>query len=74
MSQELPPSGPLSDAELASFVDLLRRFCEYELDQWQNWRYGTSHSSVYINISRKIPEGHPEAAYGEIPPVGPAAS
>jgi hypothetical protein len=67
MSEERPPSGPLSDAERDTFVDLLRRVCEYELDQWENWRYRTSYGNVYINFSRDLPQGHPEAAYDEIP-------
>jgi hypothetical protein len=65
---EPPPlPGPLSDAEREAFIDLLRRFCEYELDQWEHWRCRTSYGNVYIDISRKLPEGHPEAAYDEIP-------
>jgi hypothetical protein len=67
VSKEPSASGPLSDAERDTFVDLLRRVCEYELDQWEHWRYRTSYGNVYIDISRKLPEGHPEAAYDEIP-------
>jgi hypothetical protein len=67
ISEEPPPNGPLSDAELDSFIDLLRRFCEYELDRRQSWLYPTSYDNVYINISRRLPEGHPEAAYDGIP-------
>jgi hypothetical protein len=68
VSTEAPTDGPLSEAEFRTFTGLLRRFCEYELDQWDNWRYRTTFGYVYISISRKEPEGHPPGAhYDEIP-------
>jgi hypothetical protein len=67
VSHEARAGGPLSEPEFRTFTELLRRFCEHNLDQWENWRCRTTRGSVYINISRTLPAGHPEEAYFEMP-------
>jgi hypothetical protein len=67
VSHEAQTNGPLSEPEFRTFTELLRRFCQYDLDQRENWRCRTIHGYVYIDVSRKLPDGHPEEAYGEIP-------
>ncbi|TDC59810.1 hypothetical protein E1200_31540 [Actinomadura sp. GC306] len=49
---EAQPAGSLSDAEFTTFVNLLQRFSEHELDQFQLWRLNTTYDPVYINIGR----------------------
>jgi hypothetical protein len=61
------PDGHLSDVEFRHFTALLHRFCQHELDQWENWRCRTTYGWVYINISRELPDGHREDAYEDIP-------
>jgi hypothetical protein len=62
-------TGALSDAEFQVFARLLRRYCQYDLDQWENWRYRTTYGDVYISISRKLPDGHLATAYNELPQI-----
>lgn len=71
-STEAQASGPLSQAEFQTFTDLLCRFCQHDLDQWESWRYRTTYGYVYINISRQAPDGHRAEAYDEIPPPDPS--
>lgn len=67
VSQDSEVAGHLSDAEFGALTDLLRRYCQYELDQWESWRCRTTYGYVYIDISRERPGGHPEQAYNELP-------
>jgi hypothetical protein len=70
---EVQADGPLSEAEFRAFTGLLRRFCQHELDQWENWRYRTSQGYVYMTISRELPDGHPAEAYDEIRQADPGS-
>lgn len=70
VSDEGQPKGPLSEPEFQRFTEMLRRFCEHDLDQWESWRCRTTYGYVYIDISRELPEGHPEGAYADVPPLG----
>ncbi|MFI0357189.1 hypothetical protein [Actinomadura sp. 9N407] len=62
---EAQPTGSLSDAEFSTFVHLLRRFSEYELDQFQLWRLKTTNGTVYINFGR-IPVGASPQTYDDL--------
>lgn len=54
--------GRLSDDEYRNLLDLLRRFCEHDLDQHEAWRLNTTYGDVYIHISlRPAPGASPEA-------------
>ena len=54
------PLNKLSDEEFKRMINLLNRYVETEMDQWELWKFNTSFSTVYINISMK-PEGSVEA-------------
>lgn len=43
--------------------DLLKRFCETGLDQWENWRTETSYGTVYITIQRIPAPGATDESY-----------
>ncbi|WP_269857972.1 hypothetical protein [Streptomyces sp. RPT161] len=47
----------LSDGELQTFWKLLQRVCDYEVDQWANWKVETQHGPVYVTVSRALPPG-----------------
>jgi hypothetical protein len=58
--------GRLSDAELAQFMQLLRRYAVHDLDQFQAWRLDTPHGEVFIHITRQPAPGAPVDAYTKI--------
>lgn len=47
------PDDPLSDDDFKRLLELLRRFCEADLDQYDHWRLQTDHGAVYVDISRR---------------------
>ncbi|MHC5263433.1 hypothetical protein ACYSUO_36610 [Streptomyces sp. UC4497] len=49
--------GPLTEAELAQLRLLLRRYCNHQLDQWENLRTETPHGDVYVMFSNALPPG-----------------
>ncbi|MFM9612654.1 hypothetical protein [Streptomyces niveiscabiei] len=60
-----PPDGPLSDQEFDQFRALMRRYCAYEVDQWENLRTDTAYGPVYVSFARALPPGAPHEAYRE---------
>ncbi|WP_416973677.1 hypothetical protein [Streptomyces sp. 4F14] len=60
-----PPDGPLSDHEIGQFFELMRRYCVYELDQWENLFTETDYGPVYVSLARALPPGAPHEAYRE---------
>ncbi|MFG2245773.1 hypothetical protein [Spirillospora sp. NPDC048823] len=58
-------AGALSDQDFHILVNLLRRFCEYELDQFELWRLTTTYGENYINIGR-VPVGASHDAYSDL--------
>jgi hypothetical protein len=67
VSDQGQADGPQSEPEFQTFTELLRRFCQYDLNQWESWRCPTTYGYAYIDISRKLPDGHPERAYAKMP-------
>jgi hypothetical protein len=63
MDSPAPPAGPLSDLEFDQFRDLLRRYCAYELDQWENLQTDTSYGPVYVMFARSLPPDTSPEAY-----------
>ena len=54
-------SGRLADEEFRLFRELLKRYCEHDLDQWETWRTETAYGTVYILLSRApLPGSDPE--------------
>lgn len=56
---DLLMSRGLSASELEQFPDLLQRFAEHELDQFENWRFDTRYGPVYVSWARKLLAGWP---------------
>ncbi len=66
-------TGSLSDDEFDQLTALLRRFCGYDLDQWETWKVETTSGTVYVDISRKPAVGASGSGYNALPGpvVGP---
>ncbi|MFF1559467.1 hypothetical protein [Streptomyces sp. NPDC058279] len=45
--------GRLSPEDFQQMNALLRRFCTYELDQWENIQTETPYGPVYVTFSRQ---------------------
>ena len=63
---EAPGPQPLSDLEFEQLRGLLRRYCAWNLDQWDLWRTGTPYGPVYITISRKPEDGAAPDSYDSL--------
>ena len=57
----------MTDEELVALFDLLRRYSEEELDQWDTWRTETKYGTVFISISRQPQPGATPASYEPFP-------
>jgi hypothetical protein len=66
------PGGPLSDTELRDFLQMLARFAQHELDQWENWLIPTTYGPVYLAMSRALWPGWPEEAFDPVWPPRPS--
>jgi hypothetical protein len=64
----IDPGGPLTDAELRDLVQLLARYAEHELDQFDDWQIPTTYGPVYMFLSRALPPGWPADAFAPIWP------
>lgn len=60
--------GPLTDAEVRDFAQLLARYVSHDLDQWDNWQIDTSHGPVYVMITRSLQPGWPQDAFTTVRP------
>ena len=60
---EPPVPQPLSDDELEQFRGFLRRYCAWNLDQWDTWWTRTPYGPVYITLSRKPLDGARPESY-----------
>ena len=56
----------LSSEEIRALGDLLRRYCSYELDQWELLRVPTPHGQAYIELSRNRPDGRSADVYVDL--------
>jgi hypothetical protein len=61
----------LSDDELRHLIRLLVRYCQHDLDQFDDWRLTLPWGEVYVSISNALPPGHPRDAYTEVWPFSP---
>jgi hypothetical protein len=52
--------------ESAQFLALLRRYCAYDLDQWELWKTDTPYGTVFISLRRVLEEGTPAEMYDSI--------
>ncbi|MER5890521.1 hypothetical protein ABT160_42410 [Streptomyces sp. NPDC001941] len=66
MSEEAAAAGRLNDEEFAQFLELLRRYSAFELDQWENLSTETPYGPVYIMLTRALPPGWTKEMYRPI--------
>ena len=64
-------AGRLSDDELRQLIRLLVRYCNHDLDQFDDWRLALPWGEVYVSITNALPPGHPRDAYTEVWPFAP---
>ncbi|MFG3287067.1 hypothetical protein [Streptomyces sp. NPDC048111] len=57
--------GRLSDGEFQQMNALLRRFCAYDLDQFESVRTETPHGPVYVFMSRALLPGFEHGMFRE---------
>jgi hypothetical protein len=69
MTDEL--AEPLSDDELRQLIRLLARYCNHDLDQFDDWRLTLPWGEAYVAISNALPPGHPRDAHAEVWPFPP---
>lgn len=50
-------------------IELLARFANTDLDQWEAWRIATDYGPVYVEISRALPPGATDSAFTPIWPL-----
>jgi hypothetical protein len=60
-------SAKLSDEEFWHLLQLMERYAETDMDQWDTWRLDTSYGPVYVRITRELTAGEPEQAYRRRP-------
>ncbi len=53
----------LSDEEFWYLLQMLQRYTETDMDQWDRWRLRTACGPVYVRISRRLPQDEPEQAF-----------
>ncbi|WP_299948415.1 hypothetical protein [uncultured Microbulbifer sp.] len=55
--------GKLSDAEFKQMLELLKRYVENDMDQWELWKFDAKFSKIYVNVSMKPSHPGTEEAY-----------
>lgn len=50
----------LSEKEFKEMIQMLSRYVESEMDQWELWKFHLSFGQVYVNVSMK-PEASEDA-------------
>ena len=59
-------TSPLSDSEFRELLALLCRFAETDLDQSDNWRFGTSFGEVFVSVARAPAPGANAEVYTDM--------
>jgi hypothetical protein len=67
-------SESLTASEVEHLRTLLQRFTEYDLDQFDNWRFDTSHDPAFVQLARERQPGVPAEAFTSLTRPGPAAT
>jgi hypothetical protein len=64
-------AGRPSDDELRQLIRLLVRYCNHDLDQFDDWRLALPWGEAYVSISNAPPPGHPRDAFTQVWPFSP---
>jgi hypothetical protein len=67
-------SENLTASEVEHLRTLLQRFTEYDLDQFDNWRFDTSYGPVFVQLARERQPGVPAEAFTSLTRPGPVAT
>lgn len=59
---------PLDKEEFTLMVSLLRRYANYNMDQFENWKFDSNKGSVFISLSLKADDF--EFAYDDLSNIG----
>jgi hypothetical protein len=60
-------SEDLSASDYEQLRQLLQRFAEHHLDQFENLRFETSYGPVFVHMTRELPSGWPSEAFRAMP-------
>jgi len=60
-------SEDLSASEYEQLRQLLQRYAERHLDQFENLRFETSYGPVFVLMTRELPLGWPSETFRAIP-------
>ncbi|MCV6621628.1 MAG: hypothetical protein OIF51_07735 [Cellvibrionaceae bacterium] len=45
----------LTREEMDQMFQLIKRYTETEMDQWDLWKFDTKREKIYMSLSRKVP-------------------
>ena len=62
----LDSTDKLSNAEFVQMLKMIKRYVNTEMDQWELWKFDTSFSKIYINISMEPSHPGTEDAYTDV--------
>ena len=51
----------LTDEELDTMFQLVKRYTTTEMDQWDLWKFDTTFGKVYFSLTREVPDSEKEA-------------
>ena len=54
----------LSEDEFKNMINLIHRYAELNMDQWELWKFDTSRGEAYVKISMK--SDGPDEAYSDL--------
>jgi hypothetical protein len=62
-------SAGLSESEWRQLLELLHRFAEHDLDQFDAWQLDTSYGPVFVQLKRQLRADEPTSAFRHVKPV-----
>ena len=60
------PQSRMSDEDFRTMVNVLHRYAEVDLDQWDLWRLPTQFGEVFIDIRRSPTPGFASTVYDDL--------
>lgn len=67
MTDEIGPR--FTDEEVRTLIELLARYCNHDLDQWDNWRLSLPWGDVHVTITNGLSPGWPADAFRQVRPL-----
>ncbi len=53
----------LTKEEMDQMFQLVKRYTETEMDQWDLWKFDTKYQKVYMALTREVPPAEEEAYF-----------